>query len=348
MSQNRLFGATDAAGQRIRVSCCAHSGLRFEPASDRIFAIIAGLEKAVHRYLPGGPYIAKSMAETLKLIYSAAKVRLGFLIMLCALAGFAMTPGENLRSWQVLVLGITVLLASASVGAFNQLYERDIDSQMHRTKMRPFVTGRFSANAYWLSAIILISMLAILALAMATNVMAAFYLFLGAFCYGIVYTVWLKRRTVWNVVIGGLAGSFAVLAGAAAVDVNIVPAAWIMAAVLFLWTPPHFWALAIACRSDYEKAGVPMLPVVVEDHVATWTILAHVVALVVLSLVPVIYGMGWIYLLGAASGGIYFLRETIRLHNKPTIPQSWQTFAASIVQLGLLLVGAIVDRILLG
>ena len=101
-------------------------------------------------------------------------------------------------------------------------------------------------------------------------------------------------------------------------------------------------------RKVYEKAGVPMLPVVVEDHVATWTILAHVVALVVLSLVPVIYGMGWIYLLGAASGGIYFLRETIRLHNKPTIPQSWQTFAASIVQLGLLLVGAIVDRILLG
>lgn len=288
------------------------------------------------------------MAETLKLIYSAAKVRLGFLIMLCALAGFAMTPGENLSGWQVLVLGVTVLLTSSSAGAFNQLYERDIDSQMRRTKTRPFVTGRFSADTYWLSAIILVSMFAILALAMATNVMAAFYLFLGAFCYGVVYTIWLKRRTVWNVVIGGLAGSFAVLAGAAAVDVNIAPAALIMALVLFLWTPPHFWALAIACRSDYEKAGVPMLPVVVEDRVATWTILAHVVALVLLSLLPVMYGMGWIYFLGAAAGGIYFLRETIRLHVKPNIPQSWRTFAASIAQLGVLLVAAIVDRIILG
>ena len=288
------------------------------------------------------------MAETLKLIYSAAKVRLGFLIMLCALAGFAMTPGENLTAWQVLVLGITVLLASSSAGAFNQLYERDIDSKMRRTKTRPFVTGRFSADTLWLSAIILISMLAILSLAVVTNFMAGLYLFLGAFCYGVVYTIWLKRRTVWNVVIGGLAGSFAVLAGAAAVDVNIAPAALIMAIVLFLWTPPHFWALAIACRSDYEKAGVPMLPVVVDDRTATWTILVHVIALVGLSLLPVLYGMSWIYLLGAASGGIYFLRETVRLHKKPSIPQSWRTFGSSIAQLGLLLVGAILDRILLG
>jgi len=288
------------------------------------------------------------MAETIKLIYSAAKVRLGFLIMLCALAGFAMTPGENLSPWQVVVLGITVLLASSSAGAFNQWYERDIDSKMRRTKTRPFVTGRFSADAYWLSAIILISLFAILALAVTTNFMAGFYLFLGAFCYGVVYTVWLKRRTAWNVVIGGLAGSFAVLAGAAAVDVNVGPAAWIMATVLFLWTPPHFWALAIACRSDYEKAGVPMLPVIVKDSVATWTILAHVVALVALSLLPVLYGMSWIYFLCAAGGGIYFLRESIRLHFNPSIPQSWRTFASSIAQLGLLLVGAILDRVVLG
>lgn len=287
------------------------------------------------------------MAETLKLIYSAAKVRLGFLIMLCALAGFAVTPGSNLSGWQVLVLGLTVLLCSASAGAFNQWYERDIDSQMRRTKTRPFVTGRFSASLYWPGGIVLISALAILALAMATNVMAAFYLFLGAFCYGVVYTVWLKRRTWWNVVIGGAAGSFAVLAGAAAVDVTLGPAAILMAVVLFLWTPPHFWALAYACKSDYAKAGVPMLPVLVTDRIATWTILGHVIVLVVLSLLPVYFGLGWIYLLGAASGGAYFLRETVRFHRKPGIPQAWRTFAASIVQLGLMLVCAIADRILL-
>lgn len=289
------------------------------------------------------------MVETVKLVYSAAKVRLGFLIMLCALAGFAVTPGDsNLTAWQVVVLGITVLLCSASAGAFNQWYERDIDSQMRRTKTRPFVTGRFEANLYWPGSIVLISLFAILALAFTTNFIAAFYLFLGSFCYGVVYTVWLKRRTWWNVVIGGLAGSFAVLAGAAAVDVSVGPAGWLLATVLFLWTPPHFWALAYACKSDYQKAGVPMLPVLVDDRTATWVILGHVVTLVLLSLLPFFYGLGWIYLLGVVTGGAYFVRETLRLHYKPSIPQAWRTFAASIAQLGLMLVAAILDRIVLG
>lgn len=287
------------------------------------------------------------MTETLKLIYDTAKVRLGFLIMLCALAGFAVTPGSELSPWQVLVLGVTVLLCSASAGAFNQWYERDIDARMRRTKKRAFVTGDFTASPYWPGLIVLISAMAILALAMATNVMAAFYLFLGAFCYGVVYTVWLKRRTWWNVVIGGAAGSFAVLAGAAAVDVNIGPSAIILAVVLFLWTPPHFWALAYACKTDYKKAGVPMLPVLVDDRTATLTILAHVAALVALSIVPFFYGLSWIYLAGVVGGGVYFMRETIRLHRKPSIPQAWRCFASSIVQLGLMLVTAIVDRILL-
>jgi protoheme IX farnesyltransferase len=289
------------------------------------------------------------MTETLKLIYSTAKVRLGFLIMLCALAGFAVTPGGDLSPWQVLVLGLSVLLCSSSAGAFNQWYERDIDSQMVRTKTRAFVTGRFAASLYWPGMITLLSALAILALALVTNVMAAFYLFLGAFCYGVVYTIWLKRRTWWNVVIGGAAGSFAVLAGAAAVDINLGPSAIILAVVLFLWTPPHFWALAFACKRDYEKAGVPMLPVLVDDRTATLTILAHVVALVALSIVPVFYGgLSWIYLLGASAGGIYYVRETWRFHVKPGIPQAWRSFASSIVQLGLILVTAIVDRIVLG
>jgi protoheme IX farnesyltransferase len=292
--------------------------------------------------------IKRKMTENIKLIYSAAKVRLGFLIMLCALAGFAVTPGDNLNGWQVLVLGITVLLCSASAGAFNQWYERDIDARMVRTRKRPFVTGRFSSSYYWPGAITLISLFAILALAMATNVMAAFYLFLGSFCYGVVYTIWLKRRTWWNVVIGGLAGSFAVLAGAAAVDVSIGPAGWIIATVLFLWTPPHFWVLAYACKRDYINSGVPMLPTVFDERTTVWVITGHVLVLVALSILPVFYGLGWIYLLGVTAGGIYFIRETLRFHVKPSIPRAWKAFAASIAQLGLMLVSAVVDRIILG
>ncbi len=287
------------------------------------------------------------MLQTLKLIYVTAKVRLGFLIMACALAGIAVSPGGGLSPWQVLVLGLGVLLSSASAGAFNQLYERQLDAQMTRTRQRPFVTGRFKADGYWLGAIGLVLLVGLVAATLATNIIAAAYIFLGAFTYGVVYTVWLKRRTGLNIVIGGLAGSFAVMAGAAAVDSSLAPAPIILATVLFLWTPPHFWALALACKKDYAAARIPMLPVVATEGIATRVILAHAVAMVTLSLTLVWFGMGWIYLLGAAAGGTFFIAASIRLVTQPSVSQSWRTFAASIVQLGLLLTAAILDRLFL-
>jgi protoheme IX farnesyltransferase len=219
---------------------------------------------------------------------------------------------------------------------------------MKRTRERPFATGRFAATGAWHAGILLVVLLSVVAAGLATNVTAALYIFLGAFTYGVVYTVWLKRRTWLNIVIGGLAGSFAVMAGAAAVGAELEPAPLILAVVLFLWTPPHFWALAFACKKDYAAAGVPMLPVVVSDAVSTRTILGHAIALVALSVVPFWYGMSWIYLASAVLGGAYFLLASWRLVLKPTIPQAWRTFAASIVQLGLLLTGAIFDNLLLG
>ncbi len=227
------------------------------------------------------------MTATIKLIYQAAKVRLGFLIMACALAGVAVSPGAELAPLQVFLLGLSVLVASSVSGAFNQLYERDIDSRMKRTRKRAFVTGRLNANAYWLVALALLLLVSLVVAAYATNVEAAGYIFLGAFTYGIVYTVWLKTRTWLNIVVGGLAGSFAVMAGAAATGATLAPAPLILAIVLFLWTPPHFWALAFACKKDYVAAGVPMLPVIVSESLSTGTILAHTVVLVLLSLAPV-------------------------------------------------------------
>jgi len=286
--------------------------------------------------------------ETLRLVYHAAKLRLGFLIMACALAGLAMSPGSALSAWQVLVLGVATLLSSGAAGAFNQLWERDMDRDMRRTRERPFASGRFEATRVWYACIGLVLLISLVGAALATNVTAALYIFLGAFTYGVVYTIWLKRRTWLNIVIGGLAGTFAVMAGAAAVDAEFEPAPLILAIVLFLWTPPHFWALAFACKKDYLAAGVPMLPTVVGDNVSTRTILGHAVALVLLSLVPFWYGMSWIYLASAAGGGAYFVLASWKLVHKPTIQQGWRTFAASIVQLGLLLTGAIFDNLLLG
>ncbi|MDH3906196.1 MAG: protoheme IX farnesyltransferase, partial [Gammaproteobacteria bacterium] len=213
---------------------------------------------------------------------------------------------------------------------------------------RPFVTGRFQADWIWLGGIVLALLLALAAAAVATNWLATFFVFMGAFTYGVVYTVWLKRRTWLNIVIGGLAGSFAVLAGSAAAGATFSPVAFLIAGVLFLWTPPHFWSLAFACKEDYRRAGVPMLPVVVDDKAATLTILVHTVALVALSIAPLWYGMGWIYALGVIAGGAYFLFACARLYIVPGVRNAWHAFAASIVQLGLLLVAAMLDGLLVG
>jgi protoheme IX farnesyltransferase len=161
--------------------------------------------------------------------------------------------------------------------------------------------------------------------------------------YGVVYTIWLKRRTALNIVIGGLAGSFAVLAGAAAVNPDLAPAPLILALVLFLWTPPHFWSLAWVYRDDYARAGVPMLPVVASESATARLILVHTALLVLLSLVPLRYGMGWLYLLGAIAGGAYFLSTSVRLWLAPGRANARANFRASLVQLTLLLVMAIAD-----
>lgn len=285
--------------------------------------------------------------ETLALVYSVFKVRIGMAIMLTALAGVAVAPGPAPEPWQVMVLALAVLLSSASAGAFNMYVERDLDARMNRTRNRPFVTGRFNANGYWLSGIVLLLVFSVAAAALATNAMAALYVFLGAFVYGVVYTVWLKRRTWMNIVVGGLAGSFAVLGGAAAVDPGLAPAPVILAVVLFLWTPPHFWSLAFKYKDDYAAAGVPMLPVVVNEKTAARIILVHTVLLVALSLTPVLYGLGWIYLLGAVSGGGLFVWTSIGLLRCPSAKTAMTNFHASLVQLSLLLIAAILDAWLL-
>lgn len=283
------------------------------------------------------------MAETLKLLYGIFKLRIGFAIMLCALAGFAISPGPGPGPWQIVLLAAGVLLSSASAGAFNQYVERDLDAHMRRTRGRPFVTGRVRASGLWLATILLLTCIPVTMVALTVNLASALYVFLGAFFYGVVYTVWLKRRTAWNIVIGGLAGSFAVLAGAAAVDPNLAPAPLLLALVLFLWTPPHFWSLAIAFREDYAAARVPMLPVVVGDRRAAEIILAHTVALVLLSFTPLFLGSGAIYFVGALAGGVNFVRASVHLVREPGPRAAMKNFHASLLQLGLLLLGTLLD-----
>ncbi|MFZ5789829.1 MAG: heme o synthase [Pseudomonadota bacterium] len=287
------------------------------------------------------------MRAALAQLGSVFKLRIGVAITLSALAGLAVTSGPMPEAGRIAVLSLAVLLSSASAGAFNQYFERDLDAGMSRTRRRPFVTGAYRADGRWLAGIFLLLAGAVAMAALALNGLAALYVFLGAFVYGIVYTVWLKRRSALNIVVGGLSGSFAVLAGAAAVDPSLPPqpVPLILALVLFLWTPPHFWSLAAALRDDYARAGVPMLPVVVGPRTTAVAILCHTVALVGLSLLPAAFGMGWIYTLGAASGGAFFLWRSVKLAREPGRAEAMANFHASLAQLGLLLSAALLDRL---
>lgn len=283
------------------------------------------------------------MRAVASMTVSLLKLRIGVAIAASALAGVAAAGGPHLAWWQIAGLTLAVLGASGASGAFNHYYERDVDRLMRRTCTRPFASGALKASPWWLAAFLALLAASLALAAATTGYVAAGYVFLGAFTYGIVYTVWLKRRSTWNIVVGGLAGSFAVLAGAAAVDPSpqIVPS--VLAIVLFLWTPPHFWSLAAAKGEDYAKAKIPMLPVVAPAHAWTMAVLVHAVALAAISLVPVWYGAGILYGTCAAAGGFWFVWKSIVLHRDPSKKNAMGNFFASLLQLALLVLGALLS-----
>lgn len=271
------------------------------------------------------------------------KLRIGVVITFTALAGLAVSSGPSLSPLQLVVLTLSVLVSSAAAGAFNQYYEHDLDPKMARTRNRPFVTGQIKHGPFWLGVIAVLTVASVAAAWLALNAWSALYVFLGAFFYAIVYTVWLKRRTWLNIVFGGLAGSWAVLAGATAAEPQLGAVPLSLAFVLFLWTPPHFWSLAIACKDDYAAAGVPMLPVVVGNERAAQTIFYSTLALVAASFLPAAFGLGAIYFAGAASGGALFIRKAWQLTRDPSRKAALSCFHASLIQLTLVLLGAIID-----
>ncbi len=287
------------------------------------------------------------MLAALNMTVSILKLRIGTFIALAALVGILTSEGE-LGVIEALVFTLAVLGASGAAGGFNQYYERESDRMMARTRNRPFATGLLKEGPIWP-----VSLAALLtgSLLMAWSVggtLATFLVFLGAVTYGGIYTVWLKRRTVWNIVIGGAAGSFAVLAGAAAAAPQfgpvIGPVPVILALVMFLWTPPHFWSLAVVRGEDYGRAGIPMLPSVAGPDVWGPAIFSHVVTLVALSLTPLLFGMGWVYGLFALLGGVPFLQTSWRLMRHPSRDAAKRTFRASLAQFALLSAGVILDE----
>lgn len=285
------------------------------------------------------------MLAAIRMTCSLLKLRIGVAITASALAGMAAAKGPAISVAQASALALAVLGASGAAGAFNHYYERDLDRQMRRTRSRPFASGAFRPSPWWPISFLALLVVSLALAAAANGLVPSLLIFLGSFTYGVVYTVWLKRRSAWNIVIGGLAGSFAVLAGAAAVDPTPQAVPVLLALVLFLWTPPHFWSLAAAKGDDYARAGVPMLPVTASQRVWTSAILLHTAALVAISLVPLWYGQGLLYGLGAGAGGAYFLWRSWLLYIAPSKHTAMDNFFASFVQLGLLIAGAVLDAL---
>jgi protoheme IX farnesyltransferase len=281
-----------------------------------------------------------------RLVLSLFKLRIGVLIMVTALAGMAVVPGGSVSLVQALVLALSVLAASGAAGAFNQYVEADSDRLMPRTRQRAFASGALVPHTGWLWLILGIATLAVGAAAWVVNGLAALFVALGAITYALIYTVGLKRRTAWNIVVACLAGSFAVLAGAAAASPQIGPLALLLALVLFLWTPPHFWSLAIANQAEYAAAGVPMLPVVVGSARAARIVHGPCDRARCRVAAALFFGAGWVYGLGAALGGAHFLRRTAALARAPERRTALAAFFASMVQLSALLAAVVVDAAL--
>ena len=271
------------------------------------------------------------------------KLRIGFLIALSAMAGYA-AVATKVDGQQLAILFVAMLLGSSGSAVFNQFYDRDLDRLMPRTALRPLAAGTLDATrALWFAGTLLTAGCLIAVLAF--NWIVAVHLFSGAFVYGIVYTVWLKRLHWTNIIIGGAAGSFAVLAGAAAVDGSQWLLPTLMAVTLFLWTPSHFWSLAILIKDDYAKAGVPMLPVVLGDAVCAKWIFANTIALVTSALLPTLLGeLGVLYAVVSTGFGVRFLWLNWQLVKDPSRVLAKKNFLFSMQYLAGVFLAVVIDR----
>ena len=287
------------------------------------------------------------MLTIIEKIIELFKVRISLTITLCAVSGVFIMPHSNSFSLnQFIILIACTFLSSASSSAFNQFYEKDLDILMPRTSQRPFATGFFKSDSYWLFIFFTLLVISLSVAALYLNIATAIYLLLGAIFYGYVYTIVLKRSSIYNIVIGGLAGSFAVLAGSAAVNPMLSVPAIILSLILFLWTPPHFWSLAIAIEEDYAKAKIPMLPNLIGAKSSSYVILSQTILLVIISFVPLLFNMGFIYLSFVLIGSLYFLWKSIILVFETTKKNAMSNFFASFIQLGLLLFACIIEGLI--
>ena len=265
-----------------------------------------------------------------------------FLVVFTGIAGMAVAPG-HLQPVLGAIAILCIALGSGAAGAINMWYDRDIDAVMTRTAGRPLPLGSIGPEAA-LAFGIIASFAAISLMGMAVNWTSAALLAGASAFYVFIYTIWLKRRTPQNIVIGGAAGAFPPVIGWAAVTGSLDWHPWLLFLLIFFWTPPHFWALALYKNEDYRRAGVPMLPVVAGDKRTKRDMLLYTLVLTPVALAPYFAGIAGQLYLGAASVlSALFILCAVRVLRSTTDKPAKQMFAFSILYLFLLFACLIIN-----
>jgi len=271
------------------------------------------------------------------------KPRVMSLVVFTAWTGLMMAPGsiDHVRG---AIAIICIAVAAGASGAINMWYDRDIDAIMKRTQNRPLPAGHLEP----LEALgfgVFLSVASVTLMALFVNVAAAGWLMTTIVYYVFIYTIWLKRRTPQNIVIGGAAGAFPPMIGWIAVTGGVEPNAWILFLIIFLWTPPHTWALALFRSGDYEAAGVPMMPVVVGHRKTAMQMLIYTLVLIPVTLLPTILGIsGRVYMTAAIILGLGLLRHALIVLKDDDIKKARSMFLFSILYLFMIFVFLLVDK----
>jgi protoheme IX farnesyltransferase len=275
------------------------------------------------------------------------KPRILLLLLITMTAGMAMAAKGHVDLQLLLITLIGGACAAGAANTMNCLYDRDIDFEMERTRQRPLPSGRIQPHHALLFAIALI-LISFTLLAVFANLLSADLAMIGILLYVLVYTHWLKRHSTQNIVLGGAAGAIPPLVGWAAVTGDLSWTAWCLFAIVFFWTPPHFWALAMMLQDDYAKVNVPMLPVVVGNEATTRQIFAYTLILIPVTLLLTypLQMTNWLYpIVAIALGGIFVHKAWLLMQSPSDLGLARSLFKYSIVYMMLVSVGIVVDSL---
>lgn len=279
----------------------------------------------------------------IKDFFALLKPRVMTLVVFTGIVGIYLAPG-HIHPFVAIIATLCIALGSGAAGAINMWYERDVDALMKRTKNRP-IPGKRVYPQTALEFSIIVAVFSVILMAVAVNWMAAFILLVAILFYVFIYTIWLKRRTPQNIVIGGAAGAFPPMIGWAAVTGNISIESVLLFLIIFAWTPPHFWSLALYKNEEYKNAGIPMMPVVAGSQATRRLILIYTIALVLVSFIPMTIGMmGLIYCIGMALLSAKFLEYSYLLYQEYSEELARKNFKFSLLYLFGLFMLMVVDR----